>query len=46
VLGEHWVAITHDGGWEAMESDDGIEERLRDRGRRIWVAQCDEVGML
>ena len=41
----HWVTIAHDGGWEPMKADNGIEEGLRDHGRNVGVAQLDEVSM-
>ena len=43
---EHGIAIAHDGIREPVQADDVVEESAGDGGRRVRVAQQNEVGVL
>jgi hypothetical protein len=44
--GEDWVAVTDDGAREPMETNDAVEEGLRNRHGNVGVAERNEVGIL
>jgi hypothetical protein len=43
---EHRIAVTDDGHWKAMKTDDGVEECLGHRGGCVGVTQWNEMSIL